>query len=185
MRKILIIDDEQSICEIMKEILTDEGFETYTAMTEEKAFELVRDIDFDIIFLDIWLPKMSGMEILKIFKTRNNFEKPIIMISGHANIDLAVKAVEYGAYDFLEKPLTLEKISTVLKNANETLDAEENTTTNKGTNSSLEKMKLDFEKQCIKNALEANSTLKDAAEFLQINEQELKALIKEHNIKID
>lgn len=182
MKKILVIDDEQSICDIMESILTDEGFKPYTAQTKEQAFSLIEKIDFDIIFLDIWLPKINGLDLLKILRTEYNFTNPIIMISGHANVDLAVKAVEYDAYDFLEKPLTFEKITTVIANALETIASKEEDVKKESKSLSLEERKADFEKQCVKQALETYSNLNEAAKFLEITKTELEDLIKKYNI---
>jgi two-component system nitrogen regulation response regulator NtrX len=188
MQKILIIDDEKSICNVMTEILNDEGYKAFSAESGEKGLDIIKNEQIDLIFLDIWLPETDGIAVLETLKKEINFTGPVIMISGHANIDNAVKAVEYGAFDFLEKPLTLDKITTVLKNAEEALNKEtvvqEKKQEPEQKTNSLQQRKLEFEKQCIQETLNNSQTLKEAAEELQLNEDELKKLIKTHGLKI-
>ena len=105
---ILVVDDEMGIREALTGILEDEGFEVSTAPSGEEALELVAKHAPDLIMLDVWLPGMDGLQTLE--KIRETLSVPVIMISGHGNIDMAVKAVQFGAYDFMEKPLSLEKV---------------------------------------------------------------------------
>jgi len=114
--KILIIDDERGIRSSLKGILEDEGYSIKTANTGEDCLKLIEWQNFDLILLDIWLPEMDGIEVLKKIKTMD--ENPqIVMISGHGTVETAVKATKLGAYDFLEKPLSLEKVVLTVKNA--------------------------------------------------------------------
>jgi len=114
--KILIIDDEKGIRSSLKGILEDEGYSIKTANTGEDCLKLIEWQNFDLILLDIWLPEMDGIEVLKKIKKRD--ENPqIVMISGHGTVETAVKATKLGAYDFLEKPLSLEKVVLTVKNA--------------------------------------------------------------------
>lgn len=113
---VLVVDDEKGIRETLSEILADEGYEVLTASSGEEALLIVKDHLPDIVFLDIWLPDMDGLEILQNLKGADN-SLPVIMISGHGNIEIAVKALKLGAYDFLEKPLSLEKVLIVAKRA--------------------------------------------------------------------
>ncbi|HDZ25883.1 hypothetical protein LCGC14_1044290 [marine sediment metagenome] len=114
--KILIIDDERGIRSSLKGILEDEGYSIKTANTGEDCLKLIEWQNFDLILLDIWLPEMDGIEVLKKIKKRG--ENPqIVMISGHGTVETAVKATKLGAYDFLEKPLSLEKVVLTVKNA--------------------------------------------------------------------
>jgi two-component system nitrogen regulation response regulator NtrX len=114
--KILVIDDEAGIRSSLKGILEDEGFEVKTADRGEEGLNLAKRHNFDLILLDIWLPRMNGIELLKkIKKFEENVQ--VIMISGHGTIETAVKATKLGAYDFLEKPLSLEKVVLTTKNA--------------------------------------------------------------------
>ena len=113
---ILIIDDEASICSSLKGILEDEGFLVKTADSGELGLELLKSQNFDLVLLDIWLPKMSGIEVLKKIKAMEE-SPPVVMISGHGTIETAVTATKLGAHDFLEKPLSLEKVILTVRNA--------------------------------------------------------------------
>jgi len=116
MNKILIIDDEENIREVLSGILEDEGYSVDSAKDGHEGLKKAESGIFDLIILDVWLPGMGGMEVLdKIKKTTLDIE--VVVISGHGNIDMAVKAVKKGAFDFLEKPLSLDKVITVVKNA--------------------------------------------------------------------
>ncbi|MCX8030707.1 MAG: sigma-54 dependent transcriptional regulator [Thermodesulfovibrionales bacterium] len=113
----LIVDDERGIRESVSGILEDEGYEVLTASSGEEALEIIRGEAPDIIFLDVWLPGMDGLKTY--LKVKELTDTPVIMISGHANIETAVTAIKMGAYDFIEKPLSLERIVTVAKRAYE------------------------------------------------------------------
>ncbi len=114
--KILIIDDEASICSALKGILEDEGFLAKTAESGEQGLELLKSQNVDLVLLDIWLPKMSGIDVLKKIKAMEE-SPPVVMISGHGTIETAVTATKLGAHDFLEKPLSLEKVVLTVRNA--------------------------------------------------------------------
>lgn len=114
--KIFVIDDEAGIRSSLKGILEDEGYVIKTVETAEEALEHLRRHDFDLILLDIWLPGMNGIELLKKIKAMNE-NSQVVMISGHGTIETAVAATKLGAYDFLEKPLSLEKVILTVKNA--------------------------------------------------------------------
>ncbi|MFQ5441549.1 MAG: sigma-54-dependent transcriptional regulator [Thermodesulfobacteriota bacterium] len=109
MNTILIIDDEKDIREALSGVLADEGFGVTTAASAEEAIDGLSSSLPDLILLDIWLPGMDGIEALKKIKSSYP-DVQVIMISGHANIDTAVKATKLGAYDFLEKPISLDKV---------------------------------------------------------------------------
>lgn len=114
--KILVIDDEVGIRSSLKGILEDENYVVKTAETGEEGLILLRGENFDLILLDIWLPEMNGIDVLdKIKSSEENTH--VVMITGHGSIETAVKATKLGAYDFLEKPLTLEKVVVTVKNA--------------------------------------------------------------------
>ena len=114
MDKILIIDDEKNIQVSLASILEDEGFKVYFASTGEEGYEKFLNLRPDIVFLDIWLPGIDGLETLKKILNVDKFQV-IVMISGHGNITTAVQAVKEGAYDFLEKPLSLDKVLLAVK----------------------------------------------------------------------
>jgi len=114
---VLVVDDEESILDALSGILKDEGYEVITASAGEQALALVKEQSPDLILLDVWMPSgIDGLETLRGIKEISR-ESIVIMISGHANIDIAVQATKLGAYDFLEKPLTLEKILILIKRA--------------------------------------------------------------------
>ena len=114
MEKILIIDDEKNIQVSLASILADEGYKTFFASSGEEGVEKFKNVKPDAVFLDIWLPGIDGLETLRhILAIDPN--QIIIMISGHGNITTAVRAVKEGAYDFLEKPLSLDKVMLVLQ----------------------------------------------------------------------
>lgn len=106
---VLVVDDEEGIRETLSGILEDEGYEVLTAPSGEDALTTAKEHIPDLVFLDVWLPEMDGIETLSRLK-EIDVSIPVIMISGHGNIELAVKATRLGAYDFLEKPLSLEKV---------------------------------------------------------------------------
>ena len=114
--KILIIDDEAGIRSSLKGILEDEGYTVKTASSGEKGLEYLKNEYFDLVLLDVWLPEMSGIQVLEEI---NSFDESpqVLMISGHGSIESAVKATKLGAYDFLEKPLSLDKVVLSVKNA--------------------------------------------------------------------
>ena len=116
MAAILIIDDEPGIRQALASILKDEKYQVYTAEDAVDGMELLEKTKVDLIFLDVLLPKLGGLEALE--RIRENWPAlEVVMISGHANIDMAVRAVKHGAFDFLEKPLSLDKVLTVCRNA--------------------------------------------------------------------
>ena len=115
---ILIVDDEPAIRQSLGSILTDEGYETVAAASGEEALAMFAERSFDAVLLDIWMPVIDGLEVLERLQQRPaNSRPPVIMISGHGNIETAVRATKLGAFDFLEKPLTLEKVLITVKNA--------------------------------------------------------------------
>lgn len=116
MSRVLIIDDEPGIRNVLKDILEDENYTVFTAEEGLSGLSLVEKESIDLVILDIWLPNMGGIDVLREIK-QSHPEVEVIVISGHANIDMAVKAVKLGAFDFLEKPLSMDKVITLVKNA--------------------------------------------------------------------
>lgn len=116
MARILIVDDERAIRRALREILEFEGFEVDEAEHGKEGVEKATNKLYDVIFCDIKMPQMDGMEVLNALN-KANVDSPIIMISGHGNIDTAVQAIKNGAFDFIEKPLDLNRILVTLKNA--------------------------------------------------------------------
>ena len=111
MHKVLIIDDEKDICFLISEILKDEDYITNSALNSDQAIKIFNENKPDLIILDVWLSnsKLDGIELLQEFKKIDN-KIPIIIISGHGTVDLAVKSIKNGAYDFLEKPFNSDKL---------------------------------------------------------------------------
>jgi two-component system, NtrC family, nitrogen regulation response regulator NtrX len=116
---ILVVDDEQAILGSVKDLLQDEGYQVALARSGEEAlarFQSDGDPPIDAVLLDIWLPNMDGIEVLKQLKGQSG-NLPVIMLSGHANIDTAVTATKHGAYHFVEKPFSAETLLLTLSNA--------------------------------------------------------------------
>ncbi len=116
MSKILVIDDERAIRRALREILEFEEFEVDEAEDGKEGLEKATAETYDMIFCDIKMPKMDGMEVLEAL-TKAKVDSPVIMISGHGNIDTAVQAIKKGAFDFIEKPLDLNRILVTMRNA--------------------------------------------------------------------
>jgi two-component system, NtrC family, nitrogen regulation response regulator NtrX len=116
MHNILIVDDESSIQQSLKGILDDEGYNTLVSGSGEDCLELLRKRAQDVVLLDIWLPGIDGLETLQKIRELDNAPE-VIMISGHGTIETAVRATKLGAYDFLEKPLSVDKTLILIKNA--------------------------------------------------------------------
>lgn len=116
MAKILVIDDERSIRNSMKEILGFEGHDVALAENGQEGLVAVKTEKPEVVFCDIKMPKMEGIEVLERIKDIHP-EIPVIMISGHGTIDTAIEAIKKGAYDFIEKPLDLNRILITIKNA--------------------------------------------------------------------
>lgn len=114
--KILVVDDEVRILDSLKGILLDEGYQVSVATSGEQALEeIFKDVP-DLVLLDIWLPGMDGLAVLEEIK-RHFVTLPVIIISGHGNIETAVKATKMGAFDYVEKPLSLDRILVSAQNA--------------------------------------------------------------------
>src|SRR5580700_2571399 len=117
MHKILIVDDETGIRESLQGVLADEGYETASVESGEECLRLLRrDHSYEVVVLDKWLPGIDGLETLEKIRELDNAPE-VIMISGHGTIETAVRATKLGAYDFLEKPLSIDKTLILIKNA--------------------------------------------------------------------
>jgi two-component system nitrogen regulation response regulator NtrX len=118
MNQILVVDDEAEIRTSLEEILREEGYGVRGAATAAEAMTLLQDAPYDVLLLDIWLPDRDGLEVLSEVRQQAVETRPeVIIISGHGTIETAVKATKLGAYDFLEKPLSLDRTLIVVKNA--------------------------------------------------------------------
>src|SRR5512135_100085 len=149
---ILIVDDEEGIRVTLSGIFEDEGYEAATAGSGEEALRIAREINPDIVVLDVWLSGMDGIQTMEELRGWNR-DLPVIIISGHANIELAVKATKIGAYDILEKPLSMEKVLLTVHRA-------------------LEKKNLEAENKALRENLSKRSRLVgNSAKINQLREQ--------------
>jgi two-component system nitrogen regulation response regulator NtrX len=113
---LLIVDDEPFILQSLSGILSDEGFEVSTASNGYEALKRIEEESPDLVLLDIWMPGLDGIETLKEIK-KNNPHIQVIIITGHGNIETAVKAIKIGAFDLIEKPLSIDKVIVAINNA--------------------------------------------------------------------
>jgi len=116
MSTILVVDDEQGIRTVLRDVLQDEGHRVLVAEDGIQGLQVLADQEVNLVVLDVWLPNMGGIDVLREIK-KEYADIEVIVISGHANIKVAVQAVKMGAFDFLEKPLSLDKTITVVANA--------------------------------------------------------------------
>src|SRR5262249_39834660 len=114
--RVLVVDDEQGGRTTLSAVLRDEGFEVETAASGGEGPAILDERSFQAILLDVWLPGRDGLDTLRQLR-RNGVDAAVVMISGHGNIETAVRATRMGAHDFVEKPLSLEKILLTLRNA--------------------------------------------------------------------
>ena len=174
MHKVLIIDDEKDICFLISEILKDENYNTSIALNSDEAISKFNEIKPDLVILDVWLSnsKLDGIEILKEFKSIN-INIPIIIISGHGTVDLAVKSIKNGAYDFLEKPFNSDKLIILTKRAIES--------------SSLLSENKNLKDTLIKNSIEAVEKIPNPAVEVLIatDARNIKIEIKDNGVGID
>src|SRR3954468_7969639 len=119
MANILIVDDEPEIRKSLRGVLEDEGYKVATAASGEDCLTELKKRPFDLVLLDIWLPGIDGLAALEEIK-RSDAPPEVIMISGNGTIESAVRATKLGAFDFIEKPLSLEKTLILVKNAVDT-----------------------------------------------------------------
>lgn len=161
MAKILVIDDERSIRNSMKDILSFEGHEVILAENGMEGLASVKREKPELVFCDIKMPKVEGIEVLKRIKEFTT-ETPVIMISGHGTIDTAIDAIKNGAYDFIEKPLDLNRILITIKNATDKTQLIQETQTLKtkvskkydmiGNSEALERIKVMIDKVALSDA---------------------------------
>ena len=117
MPSILVVDDEPGVRSSLSGVLRDEGFDVETAASGEECLDRAARTAFDVIVLDVWLPGVDGLVTLQRLARAASVDAQVVMISGHGNIESAVRAIKMGAFDFVEKPLSLEKTVLVVRNA--------------------------------------------------------------------
>ena len=110
MAEILIVDDEIGVRELLTEVLQDEGHSITLATNGAEARSARSSLKLDLVLLDIWMPDTDGITLLKEWVSSGQTDTPVIVMSGHATIDTAVEATRIGAFDYLEKPITLTKL---------------------------------------------------------------------------
>jgi len=116
-RAVLVVDDEPDIRSLLQEILEDEGYAVSTAATASAAQASIEEAEPDLVLLDIWMPDMDGVTLLKSWKSAGTLNFPVIMISGHGTVETAVEATRHGAVDFIEKPVSLAKLLLTVEKA--------------------------------------------------------------------
>jgi DNA-binding NtrC family response regulator len=117
MASILVVDDEMGIRELLNEILTDEGHSVVSAQNADEARKARENLELDLVLLDIWMPDVDGVTLLKEWANNGQLTMPVVMMSGHATIDTAVEATRIGAVNFLEKPIALQKLLKTVEQA--------------------------------------------------------------------
>ena len=115
--RILVVDDEPDIRVLLKDILEDEGYQVEVAEHARAANEIRRRLAPDLVLLDIWMPEVDGVTLLKQWKSSGDDRCPVVMMSGHGTVETAVEATRYGAVDFVEKPLSMAKLLSTVKSA--------------------------------------------------------------------
>jgi two-component system, NtrC family, nitrogen regulation response regulator NtrX len=116
MSRILVIDDERSIRNTLKDILEYEKYQVDLAENGPTGLEKIKNGEYDVVLCDIKMPGMDGLEVLEKL-AEQEYDSPVVMISGHGNIDTAVEAIKKGAFDFIEKPLDLNRLLITIRNA--------------------------------------------------------------------
>lgn len=116
-KKILVVDDEPDIRFLLKDILEDEGFDVSVAENAQQASEMKSSFTPNLILLDIWMPEMDGVSLLKQWNEQHALDCPVVMMSGHGTVETAVEATRFGAFDFVEKPLSTAKLLRTVNSA--------------------------------------------------------------------
>lgn len=158
---ILVVDDEPDIRQLIAEILEDEGYQVETAENGNQALKKAESIAFDLVLLDIWMPDLDGISVLKTWHEKGETSFRVVMISGHGTIETAVEATRLGAYDFIEKPVGLAKLLITVEHA-------------------LESVRLSQENQHLRHALQYQSHLVGQSQSVQDLLEQAKKL-SQHN----
>ncbi len=181
--KILVVDDEKTIRETLKEILEDEGYQVFTEEMGSRVLQKVREVKPDLIILDLFLPGTSGMDVLEKLNREGLTDKiPVIIVSGHGTVETAVRAMKLKAFDFIEKPIKYEKLLSVI---NEAVKRKTKGTENRCdySNLPLRQAKEAFEKDYIITVLRKfNGDLKKSANFMEIDISNLYRKLNKYGI---
>ncbi len=184
--KVLVVDDERTIRETLKEILEEEGYQVFTEEVGSRVLQRVKEVSPDLIILDLFLPGTSGMEVLENLNREGLTQKiPVIIVSGHGTVETAVKAMKLKAFDFIEKPIKYEKLLSVVEEAIERKS--ENSARNCNySDLPLRQAKEAFEKDYILSVLKKfNGDLKKCAAFMEIDISNLYRKLNKYGIKAD
>jgi DNA-binding NtrC family response regulator len=181
--RVLVVDDERTIRETLKEILEDEGFEVFTEELGSRVLERVRELSPDILILDLFLPGISGMEVLKKMNEEGLTDKvSVIIVSGHGTVETAVRAMKLGAFDFIEKPIKYEKFFNAIQSA-VSRRKQEKTLNKDYSNLPLRQAKEKFERDYIISLLKRfNGDLKKTASFMEIDISNLYRKLNKYGI---
>lgn len=125
-KDILVVDDEVGIRELLSEILFDEGYQVHLAENAQQAREYRKSKVPDLVLLDIWMPDMDGLTLLKEWVSQGKLNMPVVMMSGHGTIETALEATRIGAVDFLEKPISLQKLLKTVESVMEQAEKQQN-----------------------------------------------------------
>lgn len=117
MAKILVVDDEVGIRELLSDILSDEGYTVVSAENAEAARVFMAKEEFDLVMLDIWMPDTDGISLLKEWGSKKMLRCPVVMMSGHGSIETAIEATKFGALDYLEKPIPMQRLLQCVRHA--------------------------------------------------------------------
>ena len=184
--RVLIVDDERTIRETLKEILEDEGHEVFTEEMGSRVLPKVRELSPDLIILDLFLPGTSGMEVLEKLNSEGLTEKiSVIIVSGHGTVETAVKAMKLNAFDFLEKPIKYDRLISTIEEAVKKKQGKQVKNCDY-SNLPLRQAKEAFEKDYILSVLKKfNGDLKKCAAFMEIDISNLYRKLNKYGIKTD
>jgi len=183
--KILIVEDERTIRETLKEILEEEGYQVETESVGTKVVEKVKEFDPDVIILDLFLPGKLGIDVLKELNDLGETEKrAVIIVSGHGTVETAVKAMKLGARDFIEKPIEYNTLLKAIENSSKK-SAGRHTYFETYSELPLRKAREEFERNYIVSVLEKfDWNLKKAAKFMGIDISNLYRKINKYSIEV-
>ena len=182
--KVLVVDDERSIRETLREILEEEGFQVFTEEMGSRVLDRVRELSPDLIILDLFLPGISGMEVLKRLNQEGITDKlPVVIVSGHGTVETAVRAMKLKAFDFIEKPIKYQEFLQVVERAVEGGGEESPVKVGELSKLPLKRAREEFEKAYIVEVLKRfNGDLKQAAKFMEIDISNLYRKINKYGI---
>ncbi|WP_456457127.1 response regulator [Thermovibrio sp.] len=182
--KILVVDDEKTIREVLKEILEEEGYTVFTESLGSKVVDRVKELQPDLIILDLFLPGTPGMEVLEeLNRLGITRETPVLIISGHGTVETAVKAMKLNAYDFIEKPIKYEQLLEVVEKALSSKKDSSGELVEEFLELPLKPAKEKFEKLYIERVLKKfNGDLKKSASFMEIDISNLYRKLNKHSI---